>query len=359
MPPDLFIPIAEETNLIGALGDWALKQACNDAVQWPGNVRVAVNVSPIQFGNLEFPASVALALSNSGLAPNRLELELTKSVFLNEGDATDHMFNTLKMLGVRFALDDFGTGYSSLGYLKKAPFDKIKIDKTFINGVTEEGSRNVAIVKAIVSLAEGLSMDTTAEGIEAHDELAKMNELGVKLIQGYIFARALAFEEVSEALANGEWIIEPNGPSKYRTDRMTVLRKIGLIHEDHRYDVMMRNISRSGCLVEGLLDLPKGTQFVADFGEGQLVVAHVRRSSGPMSGLEFETSLVDDGAGGLCTRHRVSPYMLAAAGMPLGALPPGQYPLGPGGMAGGAAAFSMPKFAQAIDTARKTKRQEG
>ena len=252
MSPDVFIPIAEETNLIGALGDWALKQACADAVQWPGNVRVAVNVSPIQFGNLEFPTSVAQALANSGLAPDRLELELTEIGLPQRGRRDRRTCSTtLKMLGVRFALDDFGTGYSSLGYLKKAPFDKIKIDKTFINGVTEEGSRNVAIIKSIVSLAEGLDMDTTAEGIEAHDELAKMNELGVKLIQGYIYARAAGFEEVSEALANGEWIIEPHGPSKYRTDRMTVLRKIGLIHEDHRYDVMMRNISRSGCLVEG------------------------------------------------------------------------------------------------------------
>jgi diguanylate cyclase (GGDEF)-like protein/PAS domain S-box-containing protein len=367
VPPTLFIPIAEETNLIGPLGDWALKQACADAVQWPGNVRIAVNVSPIQFGNLDFPTAVTQALSNSGLAPGRLELELTESVFLNEGDATDHMFNTLKMLGVRFALDDFGTGYSSLGYLKRAPFDKIKIDKTFIDGVTEEGSRNVAIIKSIVSLAEGLNMETTAEGIEAHDELAKMNELGVKLIQGFIYARPLGFEEVSEALSSGEWILEPDGPSKYRNDRMTVFRKIGLIHEDHRYEVMMRNISRTGCLIEGLLDLPLGAEFVADFGEGQLVVAHVRRSSGPMAGLEFETSLVDDGAGGLCTRHRVSPYVLAAAGMPLGALPAGHYPLGPGGtmggmaggLAGGLAGFSMPKFSQINESARKSVRKEG
>ncbi len=356
--PGIFIPIAEETNLIGALGDWALRRACNDAVQWPGNVRVAVNVSPVQFGNLGFPATVTQALANSGLAPDRLELELTESVFLAEDESTDQMFNSLKMLGVRFALDDFGTGYSALGYLRKAPFDKIKIDQTFIRGVTEAGSRNVAIIKSIVSLAEGLGMDTTAEGIEAHDELEMMGKLGVKLIQGFIYARAVSFDEVSEAMASGDWVIEPNGPSKYRNDRMTVFRRIGLIHEDHRYEVMMRNMSRTGCMIEGLLDVPVGTNFVVDFGEGQLAVAVCRRSAGSMQGLEFELPLVDDGAGGLCTRNRVSPYVLAAAGMPLAALPSGHYPLGPGATAG-PMAFSMPQFAQVSETVRKSIRAGG
>jgi hypothetical protein len=154
-------------------------------------------------------------------------------------------------------------------------------------------------------------------------------------------------------MASGEWVIEPDGPSKYRSDRRSVLRKVGLIHENHRYDVMMRNMSRSGCMIEGLLDVPLGTPFVVDFGEGQLAVAMVRRSAGSMQGLEFELPLVDDGAGGLCTRNRVSPYVLAAAGMPLGALGPGQYPLVGAGMGGGAASFSMPQFAQLSDIPKK------
>lgn len=352
--PSVFIPIAEEANLIAALGAWALRQACGDAVRLPGNVRVAVNVSAPQFADPQFPVCVAQALAASGLPPQRLELEVTESIFLADDEGIEKMFKSLKALGVRLSLDDFGTGYSSLGYLKKADFDKIKIDQGFIRGVTEPGSRNVAIIRSIVSLAEGLDMETTAEGIEALDELQLMRELGVQTIQGHIYAQASPIDDVRKAMASGEWIIEPSGPVKCRPERYTMLRKIGVIHEDHRYDATIRNLSRTGCLIEGLLDVPLGTQFVIDFGEGQLAVACVRRSNGAMQGMEFETSMVDDGAGGLCTRNRVSPYVLAAAGMPLAALPSGNYPLGPGTSAN--AAFSMPRFAQVNDPARKSLR---
>ncbi len=343
--PAIFIPIAEEANLIGQLGDWVLKQACMDAIEWPGGIKVSVNVSAAQFANTGFPALVAQALAHSGLPPERLELELTESVFLGDKSVTEEMFSTLKMLGVRLALDDFGTGYSSLSYLQHAPFDKIKIDKSFISEVTQPDSRNAAIIASIVSLAKALKMDTTAEGIEAHDELEAMRKLGVNQIQGFIYAAAISADEVNEHLLSGDWVIEPDGPSRYRPDRRTVLRRVGLIHEDHRYEAMMRNLSRSGCMVEGLTDVPVGTPFVVDFGEGQLAVAHVRRSAGAMQGLEFEQQLVDDGAGGLCTRHRVSPYVLAQAGMPLQALPSGEYPMQLMQQPG--AALSIPRFGTA------------
>ena len=345
--PGLFVPIAEDSNLINALGEWVLRRACEDAVLCPGNVRVAVNVSPAQFRNAGFPSVVTSALSNAGLAPDRLELELTESIFLEDIGAAERMFKALKRIGVRLALDDFGTGYSSLGYLKNAPFDKIKIDQCFIRGATQEGNRNAAIITAIVSLAEALDMDTTAEGIEALDELDLMNRLRVKQVQGFVYSGGLPFEEVISRMSSGEWLIEPSGPNRQRSERRTMLRKVGVIHEDHRYDVMMRNLSATGTMIEGLLDVPVGTQFVVDFGEGQLAVAHVRWSEGAFQGLQFEQPLVDDGLDGLCTRHRVSPYMLAAAGMPLAALPPGQYPLV--GQSGG---FSLPRFQQVDDRAR-------
>jgi diguanylate cyclase (GGDEF)-like protein/PAS domain S-box-containing protein len=350
--PAIFIPIAEEANLIGQLGDWVLKQACMDAAQWPGSIRVAVNVSAPQFANAGFATLVAQALAHAELAPERLELELTESIFLGDKAQTEDRFNQLKMLGVRLALDDFGTGYSSLSYLQHAPFDKIKIDKSFIREVTQPGNRNAAIIAAIVSLADALGMDTTAEGIEAHDELDAMRKLKVKQIQGFIYAAAVGYDDVVEALLSGDWVIEPDGPSKYRPERRTVLRRVGLIHEDHRYEAMMRNLSRSGCMVEGLIDIPIGTQFVVDFGEGQLAVAVVRRSAGVMQGLEFEQQLVDDGAGGLCTRHRVSPYVLAQAGMPLQALPPGSYPMQLMQQGGG---LSLPKFGSIDVKAKPTK----
>ncbi len=341
--PELFIPIAEECNLIGALGEWALRRACDDAVLLPGNVRIAVNVSPAQFSNPALPKIVAQAIANSGIAPERLELELTESIFLADDAATDDMFAALKNLGVRLVLDDFGTGYSSLAYLRKAPFDKIKIDQGFIRGVTQPGNRNGAIIKSIVSLAEALDMDTTAEGIEVLDELEAMRALNVGQIQGFIFSRGVPFEKVAEAMASGDWVIEPSGPGKYRAERRTMLRKIGVIHEDHRYEVTMRNLSCNGAMIEGLLEVPEGTAFVMDFGEGQLAVAKVRRSTKSTQGLEFETPLVDDGAGGLCTRHRISPYILAAAGMPVTALSAGtQLPA----QLGGANAFSLPRFGQ-------------
>ena len=195
-------------------------------------------------------------------------------------------------------------------------------------------------------------MDITAEGIEAHDELDAMRKLGVGQIQGYIYAAAVGFGDVCEALLSGDWVIEPDGSSQYRPERRTVLRRVGLIHEDYRYEAMMRNLSRGGCMVEGLVDVPISTNFVVDFGEGQLAVAVVRRSAGSMLGLEFEHQLVDDGAGGLCTRHRVLPYVLAQAGMPLQALPPGQYPMRIMQQPG--AALSLPKFGQ-IEVKHKTK----
>ena len=308
---------------------------------------MAVNVSPVQFLNDNLPTVVTNALSASGLAPGRLELEITESVFLGDSAATKKMFATLKKLGVRFALDDFGTGYSSLGYLRDAPFDKIKIDQSFIRGAVNHGGRgNAAIISAIVSLAKSLDMDTTAEGIEAMDELQFVREKGVTTVQGYIYGEAMPQERLVAMIEKGQLAIEPSGPERSRSDRRSILRKVGLIHEDHRYEVMLRNLSQTGARVHGLLDVPVGTQFVVDFGEGQLVVGEVRRTSDNWQGLAFETPLISDGGGGWCTRHRISPYALASAGMPLAALPTGAYPLVGNRLPGAGQVASLPKFAQ-------------
>jgi len=315
--PALFIPIAEESQLIRHIGEWALRTACMQAVEWPAKLRVAVNVSPAQFADPGFPSVVANALAHSGLQPERLELEITEGVFLAEGAGTDATFKALKNLGVRLALDDFGTGYSSLGYLKSAPFDKIKIDQSFVRGATDPSSRNKAIITAIVALAEALDMETTAEGIETFDQLDLLRELGVSHIQGYIYAKPMEGPAFVEQACNVEtWGIEPSGHAKQRHDRVSVFRRIGAIHQDHYYSVVLRNLSPTGALIEGLVDVPVGTQFVIYFGDGQLEVATVRRSMPEQQGLEFEKSLVDDGAGGLCTRTRASIYDLVSAGLP-------------------------------------------
>ena len=353
--PQVFLPIAEEANLTGPLGDWAVRRASEEAVLWPGKVKVAIKVTSAQFADSNFLTVVTQALANSELSPDRLELEFAEAMLVGETQAAQDMFNSLKILGVRVVLDRFGTGFSSLGNLCNTPFDKIKFDETFIRGITEPGSRKVAIVKAIVGLAKSLGMTVTANGIAAGDELALMRTLEVGEIQGNIYADAVSSDEVLEAMTCGEWIIEPEGPSRYRQDRRTVYLKVGVIHEDYRYEVTMRNLSRTGCLVEGLLDVPEGTSFVVDFGSGQLAVGAVRRSAGAMQGIEFELPMVDDGAGGLVTRNRISPYALAAAGMPLGALPPGSYPLSLAKQ-GAASALGSPKFAEAHDGPSKALR---
>lgn len=323
--PSIFIPIAEESNLIEELGVFVMKKACKDAAEWPGELSVAVNVSARQFLDGNLPQVVERALEESGLAPSRLELEITETVFMGDLGTTDAMFSVLKKLGVRLALDDFGTGFSSMSYLSKAPFDKIKIDQSFVAGCTEKENSNRAIITAIASLARALGMATTAEGIEALDEFEVITSLEIDLVQGFIFSRAVPHEQVLEKLASGDFHYEAVGPAKHRAKRRTVYRRVGVVHEDHHYVAMLRDLSRTGAKIEGLLEVPVGTELVLDLGEGQLVVGKVRRSKDATQGLEFETPLVSDGAGGLCTRHRVSPYMLAAAGMPLQALPSGHH----------------------------------
>ncbi|PJI90370.1 EAL domain-containing protein [Sphingomonas koreensis] len=315
--PALFIPIAEETSLIARLGEWTMRQACVDAATWPGDLRVAVNVSPIQFANPSLPQVVLSALAHSGLNPERLELEITESVFIDGGAEAEATFATLKKIGVRLALDDFGTGYSSLGYLRSAPFDKIKIDQSFVRLVADPASRNNAIITAIVALARTLGMETTAEGVESLDQLEALRALDVGLIQGYLYSLPVSAAAAMEMVAEAQPAIQPIGPAKQRGSRVATFRRIGAVHGDHYYPVILRNLSRTGALIEGLVDVPVGTRFVIDFGDRQWTVATVRRSRGTHQGVEFDEPLVSDGQGGYRTRYRVSSMMLAQLGLSL------------------------------------------
>ncbi len=325
--PAQFIPVAENDDLIIRIGEMALKQACMDALAWPETIRVAVNVSAKQFIRPGYRKAVAAALQASGLAPGRLELEITESVFVGDLETVDAIFRDLKKLGVRLALDDFGTGYSSLGYLKHGHFDKIKIDQSFVRGCTENGDINPAIIAAIVALARALGMETVAEGVEAMDELDLVRERGADLVQGYIFSRPITQDQVLEVFREGSAKFRPSGPPRHRAERITIFRKVGLIHEDHYYDVILRNLSKTGARITGLAGVPVGTDVVLDLGHGQLVVSKVVNASENSQGLKFETPLISDGSGGFMTRHRISPYSLAEAGIPLAALGPGAFPL--------------------------------
>ncbi|HMT42953.1 MAG TPA: EAL domain-containing protein [Chakrabartia sp.] len=313
--PAVFIPIVEEANLIDRMGEWILRKACEDAASWPMPIKVAVNVSPIQFANEALPSMVINALASSGLPAERLELELTEGVFLNESNETDTMFTRLKEIGVRLALDDFGTGYSSLGYLKTAPFDKIKIDQSFVRGATLPGSRNSAIIAAIVALATALDMETTAEGIETLDQLDLIRDLGVSLVQGYVYSRPLTNDVLSDHLGDESWNIAPQGPARQRSERRAMYRKAGVILDCQYHAVVIRNLSESGAFIEGLPDLAVGTQIAVDFGDCQIEIATVRRGHKRGHGVEFVQRLVSDGAGGLCTARKVSPYVLSTMGL--------------------------------------------
>ncbi|HKX79299.1 MAG TPA: EAL domain-containing protein [Novosphingobium sp.] len=294
LSPAKFVPIAEDTGLIAQIGEWALRTACTDLARWPKTVRVAVNVSPLQFANPALPAIVTSAIASAGIAPSRLELEITESVFLNDDKSTEAMFSALKSIGVRLALDDFGTGYSSLGYLKSAPFDKIKIDQSFVRGATISGSRNGAIISSIVSLAEALGMETTAEGVETLDELDLIRMLGCSHIQGYIYEKALTAQAATARLESGLTAIA-KGPQSARAPRQTMLRKVMLEHGQHRYQGTIRNISTSGAMIEGLWNVPAGTRFGVHLSKGFMVTATARWSKEDRMGVEFAAPLdMDD-----------------------------------------------------------------
>jgi diguanylate cyclase (GGDEF)-like protein len=193
--PVEFIPVAEDTGLIVPIGAWALREACATAARWPSNVRIAVNVSAVQFHRGALHETILRALADSGLAPDRLEVEITESVFLEGGDTTLRLLHALRTLGVRVALDDFGTGYSSLSYLQSFPFDKLKIDRSFIQGLlTRDGA--TAIVAAITELARALGIETTAEGVEETAQLMELRAHGCSSVQGFLFAEPMTAAEV-------------------------------------------------------------------------------------------------------------------------------------------------------------------
>ncbi|WP_239804797.1 putative bifunctional diguanylate cyclase/phosphodiesterase [Croceicoccus hydrothermalis] len=196
--PDVFIPIAERTGAIVPIGEWVLNRACEEAAKWPAHVRLAVNVSPEQLLNENFTPALSHALDRTGLAPARLELEMTESVFLRDGAAVQATFRRIEAMGCTIALDDFGTGYSSLGYLRTHRFSTIKIDRSFVQGATKNSAESVAILRAVVALADALDMTTTAEGVENDSELENIRRLGCTRIQGFLFGSPM---DAREALA--------------------------------------------------------------------------------------------------------------------------------------------------------------
>jgi diguanylate cyclase (GGDEF)-like protein len=199
IPPNDFIPLAEEIGAIGAIGAWVLKQACREAKSWPPAIKVAVNLSPAQFKSRTLVLDVISALGDSGLAPQRLELEITETVMLQDTDATLETLHQLRELGVRISMDDFGTGYSSLSYLRKFPFDKIKIDQSFIRELSDS-DESMAIIRAVTGLGLSFGMSTTAEGVETKEQLRRLRDEGCTEVQGYLLSPPKPAAEVAGML---------------------------------------------------------------------------------------------------------------------------------------------------------------
>ena len=195
-----FIPVAEDIGLIVTLGEWVLREACSEAVNWPGDIKVAVNLSPVQFRSRNLVQAVISALAHSGLSPRRLELEITESIFLAETEANLAILHQLRELGVSISMDDFGTGYSSLSYLRSFPFDKIKIDRSFVKDLAER-TDCVAIVRAISGLGRSLNITTTAEGVETMDQLDWLRAEGCNEVQGFLFSAAKPASELAALLS--------------------------------------------------------------------------------------------------------------------------------------------------------------
>ncbi len=200
--PAKFIPIAEDARLIRPIGEWVLRTACKEAANWPSTVKVAVNVSAEQLLDSGFVAVIVSALSQAGLPPHRLEIEVTESLFMSEGTQAIAVLDRILGLGVKLSLDDFGTGYSSLGYLSKTKFSTIKVDRSFVQGAAKNAPESLAIIRAVVALADSLGMSTTAEGVETEDECMKIAQLGCKKIQGYLFGRPMPAHEARDVINN-------------------------------------------------------------------------------------------------------------------------------------------------------------
>ena len=197
VPPDVFIPLAEESGIIGALGEWVLRTACHEAASWPNKLHIAVNLSPVQFQHGDLPSLVHQVLLDTGLSPARLELEITEGVLIGDFTGAVAMLRRLKNMGVRVAMDDFGTGYSSLSYLQSFPFYKIKIDRAFVANLSHS-QQSATIIRAVIALSRGLNMPVVAEGVETEAQRAFLAAEGCDAIQGYLVGRPMPIEDYAK-----------------------------------------------------------------------------------------------------------------------------------------------------------------
>ena len=283
--PDIVVPLAEECGLMPRIGAWVLRSACAEAATWPEHLRVCVNLSPAEFADPGLAAAVTAALAGAGVEPERLELEISEDVFFAAHGAGEQVLARLHGLGVRLALDNFGTGRSGLGHLRTAPLDKIKIDRSFVRGAAEPGSRDAAIIRAVVVLAESLGIDTTAEGAETLEELALIRRLGCSQVQGFLFAQPMPAAEACALAARSRPPAEAAAFS--RPPRHRLIRTGTLAVDGDTLPVRLRNISAGGAMVECDRPVPVATRVDLDLDEAGRLEAEIRWSEGGRLGMRF------------------------------------------------------------------------
>ena len=287
--PAEFIPVAEDSGLIQQIGDWVLRTAINTLATLPADLRIAVNVSPIQFSNPALLSILANALAESQIDPSRLELEITESVFLEDESKAQKTFRALKGLGVRLALDDFGTGYSSLSYLQHTPFDKIKIDQSFVRGAVDPRSRNSAIIESIVALSKALGMETTAEGVEHQDEIDLIRTLGCSHIQGYVYGSGLDLADLMPELQAGLRKMEPIGHKCSRSPRTNCLRTGSMTVNEDSKPIRIRNLSSTGALIDQVdfTEQMIGVRIMVEVFPNEMHKAEIRWIGDQEAGIQF------------------------------------------------------------------------
>lgn len=292
--PMEFLGVAEECKLIEPIGEWVLRTACHDAASWPGGTRLSVNLSATQFANPALPAIITNAVARSGLPPERLELDIEEASVLRDMRTAIATFAALRGVGIRLALNDFGAGQASMACLRRLPFDRIKIDRSFVRGVGDPEGRNAAVVRSIATLADMLGIDTTAKGIEYHDELAVLRELGCTDVQGFVYGEPLDGAAAAARLIAEGGALTPQGPKVQRATRTRMLRSTTIEVAGRRQPARIRDLSTTGALID-LVDFGEsaiGSTIRIDTGGGHWAAATVRWAEDGRAGLHFDHPIV-------------------------------------------------------------------
>ncbi len=294
VPPQDLLGVAEECKLTGQIGEWVLRTACHDAASWPEATRLSVHLSGAQFADPALTAILANAVARSGLPAERLELSIAEASVLRDMRAAVATFAALQGIGIRLALDDFGAGQASMTCLRRLPFDRIKIDRSFVRGVSDPEGRNAAVVRSIVTLADQLGIVTTAKGIEYHDELAVLRDLGCTDVQGPVYGVPLDGATAAARLLNEGGALTPQGPKAERAARTRMLRSTTIELGGRTRPARIRDLSTTGALID-LVDFGEtaiGSVVRIDTGGGHWAAATIRWAEDGRAGLHFDRPIV-------------------------------------------------------------------